>query len=169
MIDPRDIYQEDDLPTGAEKKAMWQTITTRIGFRKTPVFFIHDWRSFSYGIAAAFILYFAVFGAWQAVKQQMEGDLPAELKVDQAYRSAIGALEEIVPVALSDQQANPHGSGVISARQEQLQALDTAIANLRKETGGNDLSPVFRGQLRQLYSLKLQVLQQMIEHGEIEL
>ena len=169
MINPNNMYREDDFPTGEERNSMWRKIEKSIAPVRTPIFFIHDRRSFVYGIAAAFVLYFASFGAWQAVKQQMEGDLPVEIKVDQAYRSAIGALEEVIPVALPHQQTTPQDSGILSARQQQLQLLDTAIINLRKETGANDLSPVLRARLRQLYSLKLQVLQHMIEHGEIEL
>lgn len=163
------MYHDDDQPTRAERKMMWRNIEKGIAPARAPIFFIHDLRSFAYGLAAAFVIYFAAFGAWQAVKQQMESDLPAEIKVDIAYRSAIDALEGVIPVTQPNQQNTPQGTGILTARQEQLQLLDTAIANLRKETGANDVSPIFRARLRQLYTLKLQVLQQMIEHGEIEL
>ncbi|MGH2568425.1 MAG: hypothetical protein ACRDGA_08810 [Bacteroidota bacterium] len=169
MIDPMEIYKDDDLPTGRERKQMWRAIEKGIAPARTPMFFIHDRGSFAYGIAAAFVLYFASLGAWQVVTQNIEERQPAELKVDQAYRSAIGALEKVLPVAISSQPAEENGSGKLTARQQQLQLLDEAIIQLRRETGVNDLSPVMRARLLQLYSLKLQILQEMIEQGEIEL
>ncbi|HEY4612601.1 MAG TPA: hypothetical protein VII11_06430 [Bacteroidota bacterium] len=169
MIDPKNVYRQDDVPTGKERQNMWRAIEQGIAPSRTPLFFIHDRRSFVYGIAAAFVLYFASLGAWQVVKQNIEDQQPAEIKVDQAYRSAIGALEQVLPVATPMVHDTSDASGALSARQQQLLLLDAAIAELRKETGTTDLSPVKRARLRQLYSLKLQILQQMIEHGEIEL
>jgi hypothetical protein len=169
MIDPKDFYNSHDEPTRRTKHAIWSTVEKSVAPTKSPVFFIPDVRSFAYGIAAAFLLYFSSIGVWQVVKQGMEAGQPTELKLDKAYLSAIGELERVIPVAASSQQQSPEVSGVLTARKEQLRLLDEAITGLRLETGANDLSPMKHVRLRQLYNLKLQVIQQMIEHGEIEL
>jgi hypothetical protein len=169
MINPQEMYRDGDAPSRNEKKSMWRIIRRGTAQEHTPLFFIRDRRSFAYGLAAAFVLYFASVGAWQVVKQNIEAQQPAELKVDQAYRSAINALERILPVVLSNQADSLETAGLLSSRQEQMQLLDVAIAELRRQTGTSDLSPALRARLRQLYSLKLNVLQQMIERGEIEL
>ena len=58
---------------------------------------------------------------------------------------------------------------ILSTREDQLRSLDAAIVDLKNEVNGHDLSPLKRARLRQLYSLKLRVIQEMIEQGEIEL
>ena len=169
MIDPKNFYSSHDEPSRRTIHSIWSAVEKTVAQRTTPIFFIQDVRSFAYGIAAAFLLYLSSIGAWQVIKQGLEAGQPAELKLDKAYLSAIDELERVIPVAASSQQQSPEASGALTARKEQLRLLDEAITGLRLETGSNDLSPMKHARLRQLYSLKLQVIQQMIEHGEIEL
>jgi len=63
----------------------------------------------------------------------------------------------------------PQVTGQLRDRQQQLTLINVAIANLRKETNGKDLSPLKRERLRGLYSQELRILQEMIEEGDIEL
>ena len=51
-------------------------------------------------------------------------------------------------------------------KQQQLDLIDQAIRELRSNIARTDLSPVKQSRLRQLYSLKLQVLQDLLEHGD---
>ena len=169
MIDPKDFYASHDEPSRRTIHAIWSAVEKTVAPGKTPIFFIRDVRSFAYGIAAAFLLYSSSIGVWQVVKQGVEAGQPTELKLDEAYLSAIGELERVIPVAASSQQQTSELVKALTARKEQLRLLDEAITGLRLETGNNDLSPMKHSRLRQLYSLKLQVIQQMIEHGEIEL
>ena len=64
--------------------------------------------------------------------------------------------------------ADAHGAST-AARLAQVRKIDEAIGALRSTTGDGDLSPLLQRRLRQLYSLKLQALQQLIENGEWEL
>ncbi len=169
MIDPKDVYASHDEPSWRTRHAIWSAIERTVAPAKSPVFFIPDVRSFAYGIAAALLLYFSSIGVWQVIKHGVEAGQPTELKLDKAYLSAIDELERVIPVAASSQQQTSEASGALTARKEQLRLLDEAITGLRLETGSNDLSAMKHARLRQLYSLKLQIIQQMIEHGEIEL
>jgi hypothetical protein len=169
MIEPRQFYTPNDLPPPASKKRMWQGIKREISPRRASLLFIADRRSFAYGMAAMVLLYLATVGGVTVVKQLVERAQPAELKVDGAYESAISAFERVMPSVVATASKTPPEPGRLASRQEQLRLLDAAISDLRRQTNGVDLSPLTRERLRQLYSIKLQILQQMIEQGEIEL
>ena len=115
------------------------------------------------------LLYLATIGGVTVVRQLIESAQPSELKVDGAYQSAISAFERVMPSVVATASKTLPASGELASRQEQLRLLDDAISDLRRQTNGTDLSPLTRERLRQLYSLKLQILQHMIEQGEIEL
>jgi hypothetical protein len=128
-----------------------------------------DRRSFAFGMAASLILGLALYGAWSIAKQAMEASKPQPLRLEQAYVSAIREFEQIVPVVGKKTPQTTQSAGQLTQRREQLQLVDQAIADLRRQTNGMDLSPLKRDRLRKLYGMKLQILQQMIEEGEIEL
>jgi hypothetical protein len=53
--------------------------------------------------------------------------------------------------------------------EQQLQQVNDAIAGLRVEIEARGPSAIKLMRLRELYALKLHVLQSMIEHGDMEL
>jgi hypothetical protein len=169
MIEPRRFYKPNDLPTPGIKKRMWREIERQTSPHRASLFFIPDRRSFAYGMAAMVLLYLATIGGVTVVRQLIESAQPSELKVDGAYQSAISAFERVMPSVVATASKTLPASGELASRQEQLRLLDDAISDLRRQTNGTDLSPLTRERLRQLYSLKLQILQHMIEQGEIEL
>ncbi|MBI3579240.1 MAG: hypothetical protein HY276_11670 [Ignavibacteriales bacterium] len=165
---PEEYYQPQDAPDSASKTKMWRAIEKEIAPHRFSLFVINDTRSFVYGMAAAFVLYLSTVGAFTLIKQSIENGQPSVVQVDKAYQSAIHEFEKVVPRATSSVQS-PQTSDVLLARKDQLKLLEIAINDLKSETPNIDLSPLKRMKLRQLYSLKLQILQQMIENGEIEL
>jgi len=169
MIKPDKYYSKEDHPTSQSKKRMWYNISRKLASRKSSFLFIPDKRSFIYGIAASFILYFAVLGIADRIKQTIEQSQPQVVKVDKAYQSAIREFEKIAPQVKYTAATNRTGQDYASVRKEQLDNLDATIESLRKETPFGDLSPLLQTRLRQLYSMKLQILQDMIENGEITL
>lgn len=169
MIRPEQFYKDDELPDRNARKRMWGTIAAQGSTKKPFLFFINDRVSFLYGMAATILLYLAGVGGVTILKQSIENTRPAAIQVDKAYQSAIREFERIVPFVVSLPKEKPQQEGEFVARRDQLQLLDSAIVSLRSETASNDLSPLKRARLRELYSLKLQILQQMIEQGEIEL
>ncbi len=122
-----------------------------------------------YGMAASIVLGLALVGAWTIVRQALENAQPTPLRLEQAYVSAIQEFERVVPSVTVSSAEGPQVAGQLRDRQQQLRLINAAIADLRRETNGKDLSPLKRGRLRDLYSKELKILQEMIEEGEIEL
>ena len=169
MITPDQFYSEQERPTAAAKQRMWANVKKQMRKRKSGRRFIADRSSFFYGMAAAIILYFSGVGILATVRQSMQSAQPEAVRLDAAYQAAIEQFEKVVPQMVSSSVTPGKDAGVQSVRQEQLKMLDGAIAEMRTENTGRDISPQLQKRLRQLYSLKLKVLQEMVEQGEIEL
>jgi len=169
MITPQQFYGANDLPDGKTSKRIWRGITREIAPHHGLFFFVEDRRSFAYGFGAALLFYLASVGAFQVARDAIEGSQPAVVKIDRAYQSAIDQFERVVPAVIVHAPQTPQATDQLSSRTEQLHLIDGAIRELRQQTNGNDISPITRERLRQLYSAKLQILQQMIEQGEIGL
>ena len=168
MIRPEDFYRAEDLPERHEQQRMWNVIQRTLRPVSVLAMLIPDRRSFVYGMAATVFLYLASLGAWDLVHSAIEGSQPTEVKIGKAYSEAIDAFEQVLPAVVARASA-PQYSDALSSRMTQLRLIDAAIADLRKDTAPNDLSPLKQARLRELYSLKLRILQRMIENGELEL
>ncbi|TAK53089.1 MAG: hypothetical protein EPO24_14830 [Bacteroidetes bacterium] len=169
MIQPETFYEDNEHPGTSSKHRMWKHIQRETRTPGGSVFFIADGRSFIYGIAAAVILYFTSVGAYTTIMRSLENAKPEILRLDEAYQSAIEDFEKIVPQVAYSSATSDRERNYLEVRKEQLQKIDAAITALRKEIGGGDVSPLARKQLRQLYVLKLTVLQELVDKGEIEL
>lgn len=167
MIHPDSFYSENDYPQRQQKSSMWARIKDEIAGR-SKIFFLSDRRSFLYGMAASFLLMFAAVGVYATLRGAIEYSQPQAVKLDKAYQSAIREFEELAVQTVSENQ-NSITNELALTRKEHLHLLDRAIHELKQETNSNDLSTLKRSRLRQLYSLKLKLLQEMIEQGEIEL
>jgi hypothetical protein len=169
MIEPNDFYSHEDGPAAKSRSAMWRRIRrSSPGLRRETVL-IADTRSFLYGMAATLVIGLALLGAWTLARQSFENAQPTPLRLEQAYVSAIHEFERVVPAVATKSANQPRLAGQLRSRQEQLNLINAAIADLRRETNGKDLSPMKRDNLRGLYSQELKILQEMIEEGEIEL
>ncbi len=164
---PDQLYSTDEHPSLHQRRRMWRTVEQGLGFKSRPLFVVSDKRSFAYGMAAAILLYFASVGAYGVVKSSLEKAQPTEVRLDKAYQSAIREFERIVPVVLSNQNRTDEERGILLSRKEQLELVDAAIQELKRDRG-NDLSSLISMRLRELYSLKLRILQEMVEKGELE-
>jgi hypothetical protein len=169
MIEPRDFYTSDDVPDKRSTDAMWYSIQRSTSSLRPQSMLIRDSRSFLYGMAASIVLGLALVGAWTVAHQALENAQPTPLRLEQAYVSAIQEFERVVPSVAVTNADRPQVTGQLRDRQQQLTLINVAIANLRKETNGKDLSPLKRERLRGLYSQELRILQEMIEEGDIEL
>lgn len=169
MIRHEDFYSPGDSPDKRREEAMWRAVQQSAAPLRPGPFFIKDGRSFAYGMAASIVLVLAFVGAWTLARQALENAQPQPLKLEQAYVSAIHEFERVVPSTTVNMARSPQIAGQLSERKVQLKQVDAAIAELRRQTNGTDLSPLKREHLRDLYSKKLQILQQMIEEGDIEL
>jgi hypothetical protein len=169
MIEPRDFYTAGDVPNNRSKEAMWHSVQRSTSSLRPQSMLIRDRRSFMYGMAASIVLGLALVGAWTVARQALENAQPTPLRLEQAYVSAIQEFERVVPSVTVKSADRSQRAGQLRDRQQQLALINAAIADLRKETNGKDLSPLKRQGLRGLYSQELKILQEMIEEGEIEL
>jgi hypothetical protein len=169
MINPEQFYGSGDIPSPERRRNMWNKIEEEVIDKKKSFLFIPDRISFVYGIAASVILYFTAIGVTSTLRNAVADSRPEVVRLDEAYRSAIEQFERVVPLSISNASQDEQRTSYLSARKAQLQKLENAINELKRETSGADLSALKQKRLRQLYSLKLQVLQEMIENGEIEL
>ena len=167
MITQDSFYNHGVAPSGRAKKKMWRQIAKHLPAHRRPLFGILDVRSFAYGIAASVLLYFAGLGIAASISRLAARTESPTMKMENAYRTAIGELERILPlVTYAGSKTQP---GVLSEKQKQLAFLDNAINDLNTDIRTNGLSSVKNDRLRALYNMKLEVLQSMINTGEIEL
>lgn len=166
MISPNRFYESNDHPTEELKQQMWNAIEKGLRQRSRATMFIVDRRSFLYGVAASLVFAFTAVGLYATFQRIIDSSEPQSIRLDSAYEMAIRQFERFVPATAS---VTPVQKEILSTRQDQLKHLDAAILDLKKEMNGNDISPLKRARLRQLYSMKLQIIQEMIEQGEIEL
>ena len=167
MIHPDTFYSENDNPAPHQMRSMWARI--RRGISSSPkFFFLSDRKSFLYGMAASIVLMFTAVGIYTTLKGAIEFSQPQAVKLDRAYQSAIREFEKVALQAVGGNQ-NDLNKELVFTKKEHLQLLDAASSELKRETNSNDLSSLKRARLRQLYSLKLKLLQEMVEQGEIEL
>jgi hypothetical protein len=172
MIDKKIFYSNNEHPHRNAKGRMWNAIESETQPHRHIFSLIPDRRSFYFGVAATVLLYFASIGAYSTVHQIMVRSEPADIRLDAAYRSAIGELEEVVPQAVEQIKSTPNMPSLkdyVDGRMAQLADIDKAILALRAEIHDGDLSPLKQQRLRGLYTMKLQVLQEMIEKGDIQL
>jgi len=166
MIQPDTFYQPDDHPSKQSKIRMWSAIQRETGSRKGSVFAIADFRSFAYGIAAAALLYFASVGVYSTVRQSFENSKPQVVRLDEAYQSAIEDIEKFVPQVTYSNAITEPDKNYLEDRKDQLKKIDLAIEEFKHDIGSGDCSPRTQQRLRQLYSMKLSVLQELIDKGE---
>jgi hypothetical protein len=169
MIKPDEFYGEGDSLRESRRNAMWATIRRHATTTSSGSLVVWDRRSFVFGMAASLIVALALYGGWSIVRQAFETATPQPLRLERAYISAIREFERVVPSIPVSDSKEPQLAGQLLQRREQLKLVDAAISDLRSQTNRTDLSPLKRERLRQLYSMKLKILQQMIEEGEMEL
>lgn len=170
MISPEHFYSESDRLGPEAKKRMWKKIRRKINRRHSFILFtIPDKRSFVYGIAVAVIIFFFTAGITSTFRNAFERSQPQAAKLDAAYMTAIREFEKVVPEIFISETDGTETSGLISVRRDELNNIEAAIHRLQADAVRGDLSPIRQKRLRQLYSMKLNILQKMLENGEIEI
>ena len=159
------FYNDSDSPSPTARGRMWNNIMTET---RVPSSFlsIGDRKSFLYGMAASLILLLSIAGLSSIVEKSVHAGQPAEIQFDDAYRSAIAEFEEVLP-AITSSSLSGSMTELLRAKERQLALIDAAINELRSDLLRHDLSPVKQARLRRLYSMKLLVLQELIEQGEL--
>lgn len=166
MINKDEFYMENN-PDNKTKNRIWKNIEKEIKPDRNTIFNLHKLPGFYYGMASAVVLFFSLYGVFSFGKGVLYQMKPEELKLNTAYQSAIQEFEKVVPAAVTT--GNYYERDRISAKMEELNQIETAILELRKETHNNDLTTLKQLHLRQLYITKLKILLEIIEQGEVKL
>jgi len=169
MTKPEDFYTSDDSPGRRARSGMWRGIQRHTAPLQANKWLVSDRRSFVLGMATTVVIGLALVGTWTLTRQAFENAQPQPLRLERAYISAINEFEHVLPFVTAKVSQTPQSKEELTQRAQQLSLIDAAISQLRLQTNVIDLSPLIRERLRQLYAMKLQILQQMIERGEIDL
>lgn len=168
MINPERFYTNDDHPDNTAKQRIWKGISQRIFPSTAPRLFVFERKSFLYGMAASFIIMFTVVGMYTTFTFIAERSQPPEIKTDRAYQAAIREFESVA-FSVQKTSGSPVHDNLSHQRQQRMTYLNGAIDELKEGLNSHDLSPLKRQRLRELYNLKLSLLQEMIQQGDIEL
>ncbi len=167
MIEPDKFYPKSDSPGERVKHRMWNNVKQSLFPSVNTRSFMFEKRSFLYGMAASFILMFTCIGIYSTFNRIIEVARPQEIRMESAYQTAIREFENVA-LSNDDRSTSPGSDEKRATRVIQLRFLNNAIEELRKETRSNDLSPLKRLRLHELYNMKLKLLQEMIQQGDIE-
>ncbi|MBI2428392.1 MAG: hypothetical protein HYV29_06280 [Ignavibacteriales bacterium] len=167
MIDPNTFYTKNDLPDDNIKHSMWNSIRQSIFPTGRTKSFVFERRSFAYGMAASFVLMFTCIGIYSTVVRIIEVAQPQEIRMESAYQKAIREFENVA-LSYDSHRISPGENSLTAVKTIQLRYLNNAIDELKQETKSNDLSPLKRLRLHELYNMKLKLLQEMIQQGDIE-
>lgn len=161
MIDPEEFYKYDS-PDANSKHRMWRTIENEIKPIRIHSGYFFDRRSFAMGMGAALIIIFAAIGVYTVINQLVYINTPTNLKLNSAYLSAIKQIETTMPRG-NNITGSVEVDEYIAIQKEELKEIDEAINSFHDEYPEHDYSKIKQERLRQLYKLKLDVLEKIIE------
>lgn len=161
MINSDEFYKEEKL-SSIKKKRIWKNIKSEFHGKKFRTEYSFHKISFSLGFAAAFILLFACIGLYSVIRGLMYENTPMNLRINSAYQNVISQLEKNLP------ETKTSGESIIvdefiQIKKEELNDIDKAIKVFQNEGYKNDYSRIKQERLRELYKMKLEVLEKIIE------
>ena len=159
------FYTDDDTPSLETKKRMWSGIQDSLPNKKVTVLSV-DRRSFIYGMVASFITIFCCVGAYSTYKQVFSRSDNGSVKAEKAYQVAIKEFERAVPAT---DEHNTVSREILEERKKHIALIDEEIANVHQEFSSPDQADIKQTKLRRLYRMKLSILLNMVENGEMEL
>ncbi len=166
MMDQNEFYAKKDIPGSFKKKKMWIKISRELSKNNSEDIQFIDWRSFSFGIAAAVILFFTSVGIYTVINSIAENQKPQIVQLTDAYRSTISRLENILPENIKSNRPVDVDEKILP-KKEKLIYVNEAISELQSEHNKNDYSKLKLERLYSLYKMKLEILEEIIAMEEI--
>lgn len=166
MINPNDFYGKEERLNQSGKNRIWNNIERRVFEKKEPFFSFLEFKSFSFGIGFTVILFFLSIGVYSSFKYINEQNRPETAKINDAYEQAIENFSKFIPAASKNELPGIDVDEKITVKKEELKSLDFAIMEFREESNGGDYSPIKQSRLRDLYKMKLKVLNELIDLEE---
>lgn len=163
MIDPKDFYSDEENPQQPVKRKMWRKISKEIKRERKKIFGDIELRSFVFGLAAAVIAFFALTGVYTTIRNLSEKKLPDQIRINNVYKKAVADFEKALPLATDKKDRTVKVDDWISSRHEEMQNIDAAIVQISNDLQHRDFSPLKQKRLRELYRLKLKIIDEIIE------
>lgn len=163
MIKSEEFYSSKDHPNIFVKNKIWKDV--KRSFRKSKMKFVLgvDFKSFSFGVAFAVIVFISLVTAVNLISQFISKDEPEEVRINKAYSSAIKELERSLPEYISLLNKSESTKGLVNVRFEELEKINEAICMYKSLSKQADSSPLTQDRLRKLYQLKINAINKIIE------
>lgn len=165
MIDKNKFYNEKDFLNENKKEIIWNKISNEIN-AGTKRNFHFEWRSFLIGAAAAVFLLFASIGIKTVIENQIFHSEPEYVKLDRSIREAANKFEKFIPAGREIEYGSVAVDDFISSRKEKLENVNYGITELQKDLGGVRYSQIKYRKLRELYLMKLNIIEEIIKMEE---
>jgi len=159
------FYDDEDLPNESAKKRMWISIKSSLPHKKVTIL-TFDRRSFIYGMVSSVVLFLCAMGAYSTYEQLAGNNEQLQVKANTAYQVAIKEFERAVPTAVTKNSTNEE---ILEERKKHIALIDEEIGHIYKEFSSPDQAEIRQNKLRRLYRMKLSILLNMVENGEMEL
>lgn len=166
MIRKEKFYDDNEKLRLSRKKKIWNNVNQYISNQPKSV--IHmDWKSFAMGIAATILFLFTGYGIFSSVESLIYNQQPDYIKVNNIITSFTDDLETQV-----NQIHKPSGNipisidDYISSRKEKLENINYGIKDIRTELNTVSDSEMKHKKLRELYLMKLSVIEEIINIEE---
>ena len=163
MISPDQFYSEEDNPLSNQKEKVWKKINSE--FKSKSLFEGLDFRSYSFGIATAVIIFFAVIGLISIVDYLDETREPEIVKLNETYSHALAKLEELTKTK-KNYTRETNLDELMAVKKENLRGIDRAIIETNLNDGDDDISYLRQLHLLELYRIKLKLIEDIIIMGE---
>lgn len=165
MIDEKEFYDKKDTLGSFKKRRMWTRIKNELSDADSgDINYIH-WRSFSFGIAAAVILFFTSVGIYTVINTMADNQKPQIVQLTEAYKSTVTRLENILPEKIKESRTVDIDEKLLP-KKEKLIYVNEAINELQSEYNKNDYSKLKLERLYSLYKMKLEILEEIIAMEE---
>lgn len=163
MIDKKDFYGQNDYPLKPEKQKMWRRISKELKSESKKLLGDIELRSFIFGLAAAVIAFFTLTGVYTTIKNLSDEKLPDQVKINNVYKKVVADFEKALPIASDKTNRTVKVDDWISSRHEEMKNINTAITEISNDLQQKDFSPLKQKRLRELYRLKLKIIDEIIE------
>jgi hypothetical protein len=162
-----EFYKKSDSPDFKTRLRMWNSVRREIRKEKQSYYGL-DFRSFSLGMAAAVILFFSFIGIRSTVLNFIESKRPLDERINRVYDETIDKLENKLPMVLSGKKKSVNVDDLIEVQLEGLESINDAIVDLKLNQDSYNQSPVKQRRLRELYKMKLEIINAIIAIEENE-
>jgi hypothetical protein len=166
MIDANEFYGKKNIPGSFKKRRMWNKIKNELSRVNSREINNIDWKSFSFGIAAALILFFTSVGIYTVINAIAERQKPQIVQLTEAYKNTVTRLENILPEKIKTNRPVDIDEKIIP-KKEKLVYVNEAISELQGEYNKYDYSKLKLERLYSLYKMKLEILEEIIAMEEM--